>query len=127
MIITAVDTIGNISTKKQKIIIDPIADLATINLETPQELQAFKDDVYIRGSASDDDGIDSIYWSVDGGEVHKVETDGSFYENITKKMSLPKGNHSVTIYAQDIHGLNGTPTTVHFSVPGFFPAGRSWL
>ena len=122
LIITAVDTIGNISTKKQKILIDPIADLATINLETPQELQAFKDDVYIRGSATDDDGIDSIYWSVDGGEVYKVETDGSFYENITKKMSLPKGNHSVTIYAQDIHGLNGTPKTVNFTVPGKVPS-----
>ena len=123
LIITAVDIMGNIITKKQKILIDPIADLATIKMETPTELQSFFDDAYIRGYAVDDDGVDSVYWSVDGGEEHKIVTDGAFYENISKKIpSLSVGHHSVKIYAQDIHGLNGTPTVINFNLPGKIPS-----
>lgn len=123
LIITAVDVMGNITTKKQKILVDPLTDLATISLETPVQNQSFFDDAYIRGYATDDDGIDSIYWSVDGGEEHKIVTDGAFYENISKKIpSLSVGQHTVKVYAQDIHGLNGTPTTINFNLPGKVPS-----
>lgn len=123
LIITAVDIMGNIITKKQKIVIDPLSDLATVNMETPFEMQSFLDDVYIRGSAIDDDGVDCIFWSVDGGEEHKIVTDGAFYENISKKNpSLSLGNHTVTVYAQDIYGVKGTPVSVNFNVPGKIPS-----
>ena len=54
---------------------------------------------------------------------YKITTDGAFYENISKNIpSLSLGNHTVTIYAKDIHGLNGTPTVINFNVPGKVPS-----
>ena len=92
-------------------------------METPVQSQSFFDDVYIRGYATDDDGVDSVYWNVDGGQEYKITTDGAFYENISKNIpSLSLGNHTVTIYAKDIHGLNGTPTVINFNVPGKVPS-----
>lgn len=107
--ITARDTIGNVTTKKLKVLVDNEQDLARIDLASPSEKEDFGDALLLRGIAKDDDGIAEIFFSIDSGEVYSFPSEGVFSVSASDFLDEPLsvGAHELQIWARDIHGVDG--------------------
>lgn len=130
LVITAVDKAGNVTVLKRTLAVDLEADLPVVNLQSP-EYDGSKvgpvidDELFLRGSISDDDGDAELHWSIDkNGEDHTLATDGVFYTDVLSKLSEPlsAGAHTLNIYAVDIHGTAGRTLSVPFTAKGPVPA-----
>lgn len=130
--IRAVDKSGNVSTLKRKLAVDLVADLPVVTLDRPFYDPADKtdktgplvdNDFYIRGSVQDDDGAALVYWTVDNGEEHVIETEGVFYQDVLPALGseLKQGLHVLRIWAEDVHGTKGNAVTVPFTIKGIEP------
>ncbi|MBO5137175.1 MAG: hypothetical protein J6B81_01565 [Spirochaetaceae bacterium] len=133
-IITAVDTAGNVTTRKQSINVDHKTDMATIDVQYPvagSVIAADSEQLFVRGIATDDDGIAQIYYSVNGGAESFIESDGIFTINLKTAFSgnmsaadgnvLSSGKHQIKLYAVDVHGIKGVPLIVDFTAQGELP------
>lgn len=136
LIITAVDKSGNVSTLKKKLVVDLEADLPVVTLDYPiydasnkeDKGPVLEDDFYIRGTISDDDGVSTLYWSVDNGEVHSLSSEAVFYVNIFEELKkanesngYAEGSHILKVWAEDVHQVKGREVIVPFSVKGNVP------
>ena len=100
LIITAVDKSGNISVMKKKLPVDLVADLPVVVLDYPvydatnkeDKGPMVEDELFIRGSVEDDDGVSTLYWSVDNGEEHSLKTEGVFYVDIFEEIKKSSEN-----------------------------------
>ena len=121
--ITAKDTVGNVTAIKQKLLIDSLADLPVVNISSPVEGNVLYDDLTLRGIATDDDGVASVSYSVDGAEPTVILNEGAFSENITSRLglTLATGPHSIKVWATDIHEVQGNAVTINFIAPGEKP------
>ncbi len=118
--ITAVDTAGNIVSVKKSISLNQDLDKPTVTIETPISgtvLPGLKNTLYVRGLASDDDGIASVSYSLDGAEPVELASEG-VYSALIETEDLPYGNHKITVYATDIYGTKGNPVTSNFTTMG---------
>ncbi len=122
--VTAIDTVNNEVVKKITIPLDQEADKPVVTIEYPAADQVVEGDagtVFLRGIASDDDGVASIEYKLDGGEVKTLETHGVFYSLMSEEADLPAGKHSVTVTAVDKFGVKGNPVTHSFISKGKIP------
>ncbi|MBB6478909.1 Ig-like domain-containing protein [Spirochaeta isovalerica] len=84
--------------------VDLDADKPSAVIEVPSTGSTLRNDFSITGLVFDDDAVDSIYYSVDGGEFRSIE--GNFYYNIPFSLDdLDDGEHKISIYAEDIGGF----------------------
>ncbi|NLM01170.1 MAG: hypothetical protein GX220_06935 [Treponema sp.] len=121
--ITAQDTAGNIARTNQKINIKQEDDFATVNVVEPKENFMVQDPVLLKGFASDDDGIAKVVYTLDGSAPVEIESAGAFFDNISEKFgTLTNGEHTLKIWAIDIHDVKGHEKVVKFVVPGPPPA-----
>ncbi|MCR4790290.1 MAG: hypothetical protein K5839_04350 [Treponemataceae bacterium] len=122
--IVATDAVGNVTTLNQKILIDNAADKASVSIQYPKEGQTIDSQFFLRGIAKDDDGIAKVFYSLDGKKAVSLETDSVFNFDLNEKLEAPlaAGSHSLKVWAQDIHEVEGNPLTVKFTVKGKKPA-----
>ena len=137
LIITAVDKSGNTSIMKKKLSVDLEADLPVVIFDSPIYDANNKEDkgpvcdeeFYIRGSVEDDDGVSTIHWSVDNGTQHSLSTEAVFYVDIFEELKkaneengFSEGNHTLRVWAEDIHQTLGKVSVIPFSVRGKVPS-----
>ena len=122
--VTATDVAGNVVTVKKNVRYDPELDKPTVVLEYPADKQAIdgeNNSFYIRGIATDDDGVASVMYRIDNGEEQTIEAQGVFYAQPSFEGGLSSGQHTITIYAVDRNGIKGQAVTSSFVVRGNVP------
>ena len=131
--IRAVDVSGNTTVKRQRYRVNQAADLPVVTLQEPSVGVVLGEDgkLVVKGSAIDDDGVASVFYSVGGGAAVEIPTSGYFQFAIS---GIPEGTHNLDIWAKDITGVIGPRVQVKgVVVPGaapeprivsFSPAGR---
>lgn len=121
--ITAVDTMGNVAEKKQIINFDQEADKPVVVINYPtNDLKIPGNDksLFIRGIASDDDGVSKVFYKLDNGEEQMIETDGVFYAELP--VELEDGLHTISAYAVDKYGIKGNLVKNTFTALGAAPS-----
>lgn len=121
--VTAIDKMGNLAEKKQTIILDQEADkpIVLINYPTTEtKIPGADKSLFIRGIASDDDGVSKVFYKLDNGEEQVVETDGVFYAELPVELS--DGLHTISTYAVDKYGVKGNLTKTTFTALGAAPS-----
>ena len=116
-VITATDTAGNVVEVKKSILLNQEDDKPVVTVQSPVAESYFsgeKNTLFLRGFVSDDDGVASVSYSVDGGSEIKVESQGVFCEMIQSESDFSVGKHAISVYATDIHGVKGNTVTVPF-------------
>jgi hypothetical protein len=108
--IRAEDLSGNVSVARRKFRLDQKADLPRIILSSPAAKTAVADGtVTVTGRVEDDDGVESILWSLDGGSPQSIRCSGAFNFSLR---DLPAGVHTLSFRGRDINGLEGPWTEV---------------
>ncbi len=110
LVITAVDVSGNVTVDKRRIPVDQNADLPVVSLIDPTtDAVFFGSQIPFGGLVRDDDGVESIFWSLDGGEAIEVPSTGSFQFLVD---NVPPGPHTIRVWAKDITGITGPAVEV---------------
>ena len=123
--VTATDVVGNVVTAKQTIPLNQEDDKPVVVIDYPAPdavVDGEAGTVYVRGIASDDDGVATVMYSLDGGREHIIKAQGVFYNVLSPELDLDGGAHTVTAYAIDSYGVVGDPVSVTFHVRGNTPA-----
>lgn len=119
---TATDIMGNTVTEKRTIMLNQDLDKPVLSIKYPVENEGVDGEdglLFIRGIASDDDGVVKVFYSLDGKEEASVECNGVFYAQIPG--SLSDGNHTLSAYAVDKYGVKGNTSYVSFQSKGIAP------
>ncbi|MDE6773868.1 MAG: hypothetical protein K2J14_04495, partial [Treponemataceae bacterium] len=119
------DGVGNVVTAKQTIPLNQEDDKPIVVIDYPAAdtvVDGEAGTVYVRGIASDDDGVATVMYSLDGGREHVISAQGVFYNVLSPEVDLDGGAHTVTAYAIDTYGIVGDPVSVTFHVRGNTPA-----
>ncbi|HHU36976.1 MAG TPA: hypothetical protein GXZ47_07080, partial [Treponema sp.] len=118
VVITAIDTAGNTTALKYKILVDQTLDIPSLEIFTPEDGSVLENSVIITGLAKDDDGISEVWYSLNKGEAQSLEVPGAFGVELT---DLPAGSHSVEVWPVDINGIKGPSSFVSFTIMGATP------
>jgi hypothetical protein len=106
--IRAEDVSGNVTVKRQRYRVDQNADMPTVTLVSPTPGTA-EGGIIVKGTASDDDGVASILYSVNGGTAVEVPSSGYFQFLIP---SAPEGSNNLEVWAKDVTGVTGPKVLV---------------
>ncbi len=122
--IIAHDKAGNTTTIEREIHLDQDQDKPSVTISDPipGTIVDGKGTSFFRGIASDDDGIDEVSWSFDGGNEQTIHTHGVFCTPLAPDTELSAGKHKIIVTAVDINGVESNPVSVEFTAKG--PAGR---
>lgn len=114
--VRAVDRAGNIVEVSRNIQLDQEADKPVVSIIQPKPDEVFGafDQFTVRGFAKDDDAVQLVKISVDGGEPFVQETRGVFTYNPQLAEGLKTGKHTATVVAVDKNEVEGNPVTVTF-------------
>ena len=123
IIITATDRVGNITKFIQKQPVNQEEDKSTITVFSPVVNEIYEVTPLLHGLATDDDGIATIFYQIDKGEIISFPSEKFFTDDLAKKLpeELKAGKHSISIWAEDIHGIVGNKTEVPFTISGIEP------
>lgn len=106
---------GNKATRKLRLRVEPEGDRPRLTVSSPEKGASLAGAVSVVGFAVDDDGVDHVEYSLDGGAPQTVTTQSAFSFSLP---DLPAGAHKLVLKAVDIGGVAGTSTEVSFvSVP----------
>ncbi|MBQ0040210.1 MAG: hypothetical protein KBS64_07285 [Treponema sp.] len=120
--VTGTDTMGNTVVVKRTIPLNQEDDKPVVTIGYPSngvEVEGEDGSLYIRGIVTDDDGVVSVSYKLDGGEEKTMDCLGVFYAPIPG--TLADGNHTVTVYGTDRFGVKGNPVTTTFKSKGVAP------
>jgi len=102
------------------IYIDSDSDLPTVSVANPADGSIITSNLNVVGAAVDDDGIEKVLMSINGGEFEECEGN-EFWHSYLELDSLTEGLQRLELKAVDINGLEGPPTTVSFTVDKHSP------
>ncbi len=121
--ISARDAAGNVITVSRNIAIDESLDKPDVKIAFPtaESLVESGDVLYIRGIATDRDGIASVKYRLDNGGWIEEETKGVFYGVLAQGSELSAGKHTVSVIATDRHGVQSNVFTSEFQARGALP------
>jgi len=115
--VKAVDVSGNVTIYRQKYRVDQNADMPTLSLTDPVmgAITNNKGDLVVKGTAVDNDGVSSVFYSIGPYQGVEVKTSGYFQFVIPQ---IPEGTYNLDIWAKDITGVTGPKVQVkNISVP----------
>ncbi len=121
-VITATDTMGNTVNVSRVIPLDQELDKPVVQILYPQDgvnIESDEDFLYLRGIATDSEGVAKVTWTLDGGEEHVVECNGVFYDKIDTLLS--NGSHTISVWAEDKNGIKGNVVSSKFNAKGTAP------
>jgi len=108
--IRAVDVSGNTTVSKQKYKFDPLSDLPVVKLNTP--VTGVLDNavgLVVKGNVTDDDGVSSVFYSLNGAPATEIPCNGYFQFYIP---TPDPGTHSLDVWAKDTTGITGNKVSV---------------
>ncbi|MCL2139767.1 MAG: Ig-like domain-containing protein, partial [Treponema sp.] len=110
--ITAIDYSGNKTVRKHQFKVNQNADLPVISLQEPFAKGAVTDNnaLKIIGTASDNDGVASIFYSIDAQPAVEIPCTTGYFQFTVP--DLAPGSHSLDIWAKDITGVEGNKITI---------------
>lgn len=101
------DAAGNSATVNSWLFtIEPQTDLPTVEIHLPADNEVIRKDFVVSGVVYDDDAPAKIWYKVDDGEFAEVDIEHSYSIPIALS-SLTDNEHTITLYAEDIHGVKG--------------------
>ena len=116
LIVEARDKAGNVTrARPMNIYVDPKSDLPLVSIINPTSLMRVGGDLNIVGTAIDDDGVDHVEVSLDGGEYVRAEG-GEFWSLYLKTADIPEGRRTLDVRAVDINALAGPAVRVRFDL-----------
>ena len=121
--IHAKDRAGNIVDVTRNIPLDQEMDKPVVSVSEPVEGQNFgdTDPLFVRGIATDPDGVKAVKIQLDSNEPIIQETKGVFYLHLCTAEELSAGNHKVTVTAIDVNDVPGNPVVVNIASRGIAP------
>ncbi|MDA3809041.1 MAG: Ig-like domain-containing protein [Spirochaetaceae bacterium] len=110
----AIDLSGNSEEYKLKIKLDVDADKPQVSLIDYEDNEILeKNKAFLKGIASDDDGIKAVEYSIDGGDFLSIDTEGPF---ILPMDNLELGKHNLQIKSIDIFDIEGETNKIPFVI-----------
>jgi len=97
-------------------LIDNESDLPVSEIHVPEENQVITRDFTISGIVTDDDGNSRIFYKIDDGEYIEFPEFGTSFSIDVPIATLKDNEHTVTVYAIDVNGVQGPETTRTFRV-----------
>jgi hypothetical protein len=123
--IRAVDVSGNVTVSRQRYRVDQDADRPVVTIYQPSSNIIIGEDgnLVVKGSARDNDGVASIFYSFNNEPPVEIPTSGYFQFLIPSITTI--GNNTLDIWARDITGVEGPRAQVRgIVVPGPLPEPR---
>jgi hypothetical protein len=115
----AEDLSGNKTTYSLQLSADDTTDEPAVSIEFPKPDTVVSGPLYAWGTVTDDDGIASISYSVDGGAAVTQRSGEGFVIDLS---ALAPGTHTLSVTATDNAGREGKPASVKFTLSGDAPA-----
>jgi hypothetical protein len=123
MIFSFTDAAGNQSILNAwPFTIDRETDLPVAEINFPAEDQVLAKDFVLSGIAYDDDRVARIWYRIDDGEEISLEAVNSYSVPVALA-GFADNEHTVTVAAEDIYGVRGTPVSRKFRVSQQEPSG----
>jgi len=122
--IRATDVSGNVTVRRQRYKIDQSADLPVVTLQQPAANAVVNEngEIVVIGSVADDDGVASVFYSLDAQAPVEIPSSGAFQFIIP---GAAEGAHVLDVWAKDITGVTGPRVNVRgITVPGSLPEPR---
>ena len=121
--IHAKDRAGNVVDITQPILLNQENDKPLLYVSEPYNGQDFGDGdpLYVRGIATDPDGVKAVRIQLDANEPIEQETKGVFYYHLCTAEELSAGNHKVTVTAIDVNDVVGNPIVINIGSRGIAP------
>jgi len=108
--IRAEDVSGNVTVTRQRYRMDQQRDLPIVTLQSPLPgIINNEAGLIVKGTVADDDAVESIFYSLNGGAAVEIPSTDYFQFRIT---DLPEGTHFIEVWAKDIHGTLGPRVAV---------------
>ena len=107
--IRAEDISGNVTNAKRRYRVNQNEDLPVITLIDPAPGIIDGSSITVRGNAHDDDGVSSIFYSLNAADPVEMPCSGYFQFQIS---SIPEGANTLEIWAKDITGVQGNKVQV---------------
>lgn len=116
--ITARDRAGNVTSASQRLNINNASNMPVLTITEPLGKIAADntDEIFLRGFAKDNNGVQSISYSLDGADPVAVKTQGAFCVKLAEALALAPGKHTVSITALDINGVSSAVKKADFQV-----------
>ncbi|GBU28459.1 hypothetical protein R84B8_02018 [Treponema sp. R8-4-B8] len=108
--VRAVDVSGNATVSKQKYKVDQAADMPVVKLTAPVPgVLNNKLGLIVKGTATDKEGVASVFYSLDGAQPEEIPCNGYFQFIIP---TPTEGIHFLDVWAKDITGVIGNKVQV---------------
>ncbi|MDR0320307.1 MAG: hypothetical protein LBI28_02275 [Treponema sp.] len=118
--VRAVDVSGNTSVTRQRYRVNPTADLPVVTLTSPVPGLIKGNTLVVKGTATDNTAVASVFYSLDGGAAVEIPANGYFQFMIP---NIPEGNHNLEVWAKDVTGMVGPKVAVRgIATAGAIPA-----
>ena len=125
MVYRFTDRAGNTTTlSSYEFKVDNESDLPVSEVHLPAENEVITKDFVISGVIYDDDGPCTIYFRLDNGRWEKLSEPSNCYKIEIPISAMTDNEHSVSVYAEDIHGVRGQTTVRKFRVSLEEPKGN---
>ena len=120
LVLTATDLSGNRTVLRRRFPVDQNADRPRVTLSEPRAGALIPDTgMILSGLATDNDGIASVFYSLNGGPPREIISSGYFRFLVR---DIPAGVHNLEVWAKDITGVEGPRTLVRGIIaPGIAP------
>lgn len=118
------DAAGNVASMREwQFVIDAESDLPISEIHLPLDNAVITKDFEISGVIYDDDGPCKIYYKIDDAPFTALEGEDTSFSVQIPLLSMTDNEHSITVYAEDIHGVKGPETVRPFRVSLEEPKG----
>lgn len=118
------DVVGNVNKVTQwDFVIDNQSDLPRPEIHLPEDNQIITTDFIISGVVFDDDGESRVSYKIDDGEYIQLPEYGTAYSIDIPLETMTDNEHTIYVYAEDIHGVRGEEVSRKFRVSLEEPKG----
>jgi hypothetical protein len=108
--VKAVDVSGNTTFARQRYKVDQAADMPVVTLTSPVPgVLDNKLGLVVKGTAVDNNGVASVFYSLDGAAAVEISCNGYFQFLIP---TPSEGTHTLDVWAKDVNGLTGNKVQV---------------
>lgn len=121
-LIEAVDRAGNLSRQEMSFPIAVEEDLPVVTIQLPPPESVQREDFVISGTVFDDDGVEDIQVRIDDGEFQSVGAGDTFSFPVSIA-DIGDNEHTVTVRAIDVGGVQSEPVSMEFFVSLTNPTG----
>ncbi len=121
-VLEAVDRAGNRIRTQMDFPIDAAADEPSVSIQLPPDGSVQREDFAVSGTVFDDDGVSEILARVDDGDFRSVSGGETFSIPIDVQ-SLGDNEHTLTVKAVDVGGVESEEVSVTFSISLESPVG----